>query len=446
MKRTILIALLAVGLLVLLIGGLVHLFQLRFAAGDVYPPYSSLRADPVGTKAFHDSLDGLGGLSVDRNARPLARLEERSPFTLLYLGMDPSEAGRLDRATAVAMEELLERGARVVITLPPIGTRLDHAIARERAASTAPPASPPPTTPMDGNGASDETQPPGEQDAGAPGVGVRRPVEESRGFPEGEEFVSVERRWDFRVEFEALPLDGDRKVRPVRVSREAELDLPGELTWHSGLVFAPRDEDRWRVIYSREGRPVVMERDVGKGVLVVVSDSYLLSNEAMRIDREPVWLAWVAGGHPVVMFDELHHGVRESRGVMALARRYGLHGFFAGALLLAGLFIWRNAIRFPPAVEGFDETSEGWVEGRDAVSGLVNLLRHNVPAETLPAVCLEEWMQTGAARTGRHAGKVAHLVAAVEEGRKDGRRDANPVDTYRRLQRLVEERERGANT
>ena len=44
--------------------GLFQLFRLRFAVGDVYPEYSSLRSDPVGTMAFYESLRA--------NARTLA--------------------------------------------------------------------------------------------------------------------------------------------------------------------------------------------------------------------------------------------------------------------------------------------------------------------------------------------------------------------------------------
>ena len=34
---------------------------LRFESGDVYPVYSSLRSDPLGTRAFYDSLEDLEG-------------------------------------------------------------------------------------------------------------------------------------------------------------------------------------------------------------------------------------------------------------------------------------------------------------------------------------------------------------------------------------------------
>ena len=53
--------------------GLLHLFKLRFAAGDVYPQYSSLRADPLGAMAFCESLERMPGLSVRRENSDLRK-------------------------------------------------------------------------------------------------------------------------------------------------------------------------------------------------------------------------------------------------------------------------------------------------------------------------------------------------------------------------------------
>lgn len=61
--------------------GLAHLFALRFERGDIYPEYSSLRADPPGAKALYESLDQF--LSVRRNYQPLTRLDEGRHTELL---------------------------------------------------------------------------------------------------------------------------------------------------------------------------------------------------------------------------------------------------------------------------------------------------------------------------------------------------------------------------
>src|SRR6266436_2519249 len=56
--------------------GIIELFELRFEVGDVYPAYSSLRSDPLGTMAFCESLKMMPGLSVRRDFTAGNRLPE----------------------------------------------------------------------------------------------------------------------------------------------------------------------------------------------------------------------------------------------------------------------------------------------------------------------------------------------------------------------------------
>ena len=62
----------ACGLLVLIlifIFGLFQLFVLVFKTGDIYPAYSSLRSDPLGTRALYESLKKFDHIAVQRNYR-----------------------------------------------------------------------------------------------------------------------------------------------------------------------------------------------------------------------------------------------------------------------------------------------------------------------------------------------------------------------------------------
>ena len=56
--------------------GLIRAFSIRFATGEVYPEYSSLRAQPDGTKLLYDSLARTPGVTVNRNLLP-ARISRR---------------------------------------------------------------------------------------------------------------------------------------------------------------------------------------------------------------------------------------------------------------------------------------------------------------------------------------------------------------------------------
>ena len=71
----------------------------QFAAGDVYPEYSSLRTDPSGTKLLFDSLTRLPGR--DRRAQlPAARRAQRQRCDLSDLGVNPGAFGDRRRGTA----------------------------------------------------------------------------------------------------------------------------------------------------------------------------------------------------------------------------------------------------------------------------------------------------------------------------------------------------------
>ena len=67
--------------------GAARLFTLRFESGDIYPPYSSLRADPLGAMALYESLAALPGASAARHMKPL----ESAPAggVVFYTGVAP---------------------------------------------------------------------------------------------------------------------------------------------------------------------------------------------------------------------------------------------------------------------------------------------------------------------------------------------------------------------
>ena len=75
------------GVLGLLVAGLAVLFRLRLAQGDVFPAYSSLRSDPLGTRALHDALAQLPGVRVDRQFKLISELEAAPARTIVMAGL-----------------------------------------------------------------------------------------------------------------------------------------------------------------------------------------------------------------------------------------------------------------------------------------------------------------------------------------------------------------------
>lgn len=428
MKRRALLLLGAVALATALTAALVQLFTLRFQQGDVYPPYSTLRADPLGAKALHDALAEVGGFDVQRNFRPLTQRRPGQPITLIYAGIQRRSVWGEEEIQT--FEGLVTHGARAVFAFapedlgaaappPPVlgGTPNKSAPAPPLPAPPAPPALDP--LPVPPESSEKPTATPATTPATTPAATPDEPVD-LREFllPEGVKFKDRLRRWGaaFAIPRGKAGAAFDRRA----VATAAAAGLEPEITWHTALYFkdlAPV----WRTLYTCEGKPVVIERPFGDGTIVLASDAYFLSNEALRRERAPRLLASLVGPPRTVVFDEEHHGVTEQANVASLVRKYRLQGVLVGLALLAALFVWKHAVPLVPQRRD-PRRDEPEVLGKDAQEGFINLLRRSIPAGRVLEACVEEWEKTGGQRV-REA-EIEHVRSVLRAHRARSGRDA----------------------
>lgn len=397
------------------VAGVVYLFSLRFAAGDVYPPYSSLRADPLGTMGLAESLAKLPGREVRRDVNPGNKLPEEQNTTYLHLAAEIDEWRWMPAELFNAMEVFATRGGRFVVTLRPV--------AGPDYGSRTPSPFPITTTNTAGTN--------------APGPGGGR-----KAFPksfrprshEPQDAVSLQKRWG--VEFAQIKLaPRDQGVHePAQVVNQTDLPLPPGLDWHSAIVLTNLAPS-WHVIYARGKSPVVVERRFGRGSVVIATDSFFVSNEAMWKAREPQLLAWLIGPAAQVVFDEAHLGVTESAGVAVLMRRYRLQGMIGGLFLLAGLFIWKHSFSLVPATT--DRAMSQPIAGKDAAAGFVNLLRRNIAGHEILEVCFHEWTRSLQHRSDLRIASVDGAQAVMEAERARPARTRDPVQAYRDISRAL---------
>ena len=111
--RTAVLGLLLAGALVY---GALYLFGVEFAAGEVYPEYSSLRTDPDGTRLLYESLAALPGVTVERNYRALEFLPDGG-VTVLLLAIPAGSFGGDAEPYLRNMEASARRGNRMVAAL-----------------------------------------------------------------------------------------------------------------------------------------------------------------------------------------------------------------------------------------------------------------------------------------------------------------------------------------
>src|SRR5258706_12870948 len=103
--------------------GLTHLFILRFDMGDVYPEYSSLRADPLGTMALCESLERMSGVFVRRDFSAANQLPHGKETAYLHLAARTTEWRSLDEEVVKVIEGFVTTGGRLAITFFPETTK-----------------------------------------------------------------------------------------------------------------------------------------------------------------------------------------------------------------------------------------------------------------------------------------------------------------------------------
>jgi hypothetical protein len=337
-----------VGLLVaLFVWGAFQVVTMPLETGEVYPEYSSLRADPLGAKALYESLDALPELSVSRLFKDRSELD--SGTALVVLGVGAGSWTEIPQNAVTAYENLLAKGGRLAIAFLPM-----------RMPAKAPSSSP-----------------------------------------------VLKDRWNLRLAY--------RK-------REGQAeDVRDNLPRQSALYFEPGPE--WRILDLEDGAAVTVERNLGAGSIVLMADSFPLSNEGLREFRDTKMIVNMIGGAQRIAFDENHFGVSDTGSVGTLLRKYGLTGGVAVLIVVAALFMWRSASSFLPMR---DRAREEAVAGRDAQEGLAALLRRSVPEKELLDTCYAEWN-----RTSPPARKAAAVEMAIVAGKNRAGKSQDVAEIYR---------------
>lgn len=424
--------------LVLLVAGVLGLFRLRFEQGDFYPAYSSLRADPVGTRALYESLGRLPGIQLERSFLPLGELDVSDPGTLFVIGCSPGYLGWRPEADYDRLNLWMSTGGRVVVALNPRSGLIQRASDRvERELQTGE---------MDPE-ADDEDEagetPPEETEASPADSGAADDPDDEEDTPVW--LREVEMPWGLGMDrpvpedlFPHAHLDEDAGESEPEVS----LALPeegvdaGAMTWHGRVVFEPEDP-AWQVRYRYRDQPVVVERKVGRGRLVLLADAWPFSNEALLMERHPDLLAGLVGPHRRVVFSEQHLMIRQNRGVMLLMREYHLEGLLLSLVVLAALYIWKELVPWMPVRETTEHPDA--VEGKDTQSGFINLLRRNIPPRRLVSTCVDEW-EKAADLHGRARGDRRTEIRQLLEQEGPGGTRPGPVTLYNRIRGITLQR------
>ena len=424
-------------LLLLLFGfGVTRLFFLRFETGDVYPAYSSLRSDPLGTRALFESLANLDSVAVSRNYLKPESIKFEPRTTFFYLGASAGDFASVPEAMLKVFDGLIRSGGRLVITfLPVTNSPKEEVPVKPRDKQDA-------GQPKTGSRKKSPSVPEPKGDKKASAAGSEKKSESSgvngrRQSKEGQfgRMISIKKHWGLETAFKNLLPVQDDKTQAIEAASSLK-GLPPSISWHSNLYFKLYD-DAWRTLYSYDGLPLIVEKSLGNGSIVLCADSYFLSNEALLAERHPRLLVWLIGGHANLVFDEAHHGLYRQPSVAQLVRHFQFHWFFAVLAALALLFVWKSAVYFIPPAPDDDRNGADVVSEKDYTQGLIALLRRNLPSNQLLRVCAREWEQTFKKNRRIDAVVFKRIRSIAGAGSIDSKPGKDPVNEYRKISREI---------
>jgi hypothetical protein len=348
----------------------------RLETGNAFPEYSTYRADPKGLKAFYESLLTTDLVHVSRRMQSSKILPSGENQVLVLAGIRADQP-TVSEEDSQLFDHWLATGGRLVFALRPEKNQP----AQNQAA------------PLENQ---DETN--------------RPPIATWR---------NLFRRWGV----ETVPLRGMH-------STTTDSTLFGKFSRWLGRDSFARLTSGWKMIAVQDGKNVIVERAFAHGSLVLLADSYPLSNEALATNRNTGFLLWLMDNRSGVLFDETHLGLSERPGIMTLAQRYGLQGTVISVVAVLLLFIWKCQYTLVPrariAPDGLT------VSGSSSDQAFLNLIRRNVSQKELIGICIRTWLKT--------ARPTPAQLGRLEEFRADPGEKKSVAERYNRLTTLLNEK------
>ena len=264
-----------VTLILIFLIGVLQLFRLGFESGEFYPAYSSLRSDPLGTRALYESLKNFEDVKIQRNYQILQALKFDQGTAFFYLGASETDWDLIPEESIQMIDQLMQSGGRLVLSFLPVhkesikdqnekcsNSKKDDTIISEA----------PPDDTSDGSDQELETK----KSTSNKKATNRRKAKRSKMKADEKDkyFISIKKHWGVDFEFNDDVLDEDTKVLELSAT-SSHPRLPSVISWHTNLFFQLHDSG-WQVIYSSEGRPAIIERSFGQGTIVLCADSFFI--------------------------------------------------------------------------------------------------------------------------------------------------------------------------
>jgi len=224
-----------------------------------------------------------------------------------------------------------------------------------------------------------------------------------------------------------------RLAPPLFAEQKPKVDVLNK-RWHLRLESASDKQGfrfvgdgSWTVLRKLKDEVVAVEKPFGAGSIVLLADSFVFTNEALRDKRDTAFLLRVLGGKKTVIFDEQHLGTEQHGSIGQLLRRYHLEAAALVLIVLALLFFWRSSSSFLPRRPA--DYVDHAATPPDALS---NLVRRNVSASAAAGVSADLWNKSASLLTTISPARRALVAKELEQAT-----EKNLLAVWRRAHEIV---------
>ena len=409
-------------LLCMLTGGIAHLFSLRFSQGDLYPRYSSLRADPFGCKALYDSFNELD-IKTTRHFDTVERLPEREKTLFIRTGISSMQ----DITNEPAIHHFIFNGGRFIGFFDP-----DAEGATKTETGEAKEIDTPSENTADEKEKSDEAEK----------IKSDSTPEESKELEfTGEKGCQINFQDSIHCELRTIYGKHDTVDIEYIGQPDEKFNTTGAFKSFPLCTtnFFELHDDKWKTLYRSQDGPVIIQRKIGKGDIILCSTSYFISNEGLRKHRNAPLLCYLQGGKDNIIFDEYFLGVQEERNIAWLFKKYKLQYMLLNLGIIVLFFLWYNFFSISgitaPKENNYLEASCTVESSLSSSSGLESILSKTIKPDQLLQVCFDEWLKTI---------KTRNISACKIEALKKIFKDSNkttPVSLYREINKVLTKKE-----
>ncbi len=348
-------------LCILFVYGVFELVSLRFMKGDKYPKYSSFRADPMGIKGLYDSLSELESIDVKRNLTSLK--ESNLPYanSVLFVTGIMSDADNWKNDKDYY--HYILKGGRLVIffSQKARGFYVEDDTLKKSEMTTE-------SKEMENGGGKEKE--------------VVHKVKEQKYC----KFGFALKRFN--------NLAYSKKSAELADIKLLERINDKTLTFYTNnhLLTSPKED--WNILYKYRDKPMIIEKKIGKGSLIVSSMSYCISNEGLQKYMPVEFITHILKKRKLIVFDEFIHGIKEQKNIAWLARKYNLIFLLINIMIVILLFIWKNfnSIKNIETTYSYDSSSIYQIHNNN--NGIINLLKNFISQKVLIKECITECQKT----------------------------------------------------